>query len=135
MRYGAPRQTDCFHQRTFAPRWFGPLKRIGSLSVKALDNGQLIRLSYPPYDVLVAWLDGRPVAIEDACNHAGASLVEGDRVRDDRCVSCPLHGYVFDLCTGKLIAPVGACADQRIFDARIEGDEVVVYDPFFLTIR
>jgi nitrite reductase/ring-hydroxylating ferredoxin subunit len=40
-----------------------------------------------------------------------------------------MHGYLFDLATGRLVEPRGFCSDQRRYDARIEGDEVVVIDP------
>jgi nitrite reductase/ring-hydroxylating ferredoxin subunit len=86
----------------------------------------MVRLTWPPFHVLVALVDGAPCAIEDACNHAGASLSEGDR--DSRCVTCPMHGYVFELSTGRLLQPRGLCEDQRTFVARSEGDDVVVWD-------
>jgi nitrite reductase/ring-hydroxylating ferredoxin subunit len=76
---------------------------------------------------MVTIVNGEPRAIEDACNHAGASLSEGDREGD--CVSCPMHGYVFDITTGRLLRPRGLCADQRIFVAQFEGDDVAVWDP------
>jgi nitrite reductase/ring-hydroxylating ferredoxin subunit len=87
----------------------------------------MVRLSWPPFHVLVVLVDGAPCAIEDACNHAGASLAEGER--QGACVSCPMHGYVFELTTGRLIEPRGLCDDQRRFVARFEGDDVVVWDP------
>jgi len=86
----------------------------------------MVRLDDPPFHVLVALVDGRPVAIEDACNHAGASLSEG--ARQGNCVLCPMHGYIFELSTGKLLQPQGLCGDQRTFIARREGDRVVVWD-------
>ena len=85
------------------------------------------RLDWPPFHVLVAIVDGVPCAIEDACNHAGASLAEGDR--KGACVSCPMHGYLFDLHTGRLVEPRGLCDDQRVYVARFDGDDVVVWDP------
>lgn len=87
----------------------------------------MVRLDYEPFHVLVAIVDGVPCAIEDACNHAGASLADGER--DDGCVACPMHGYVFELATGRLIEPRGLCDDQRRFVARFEGEHVVVWDP------
>lgn len=92
-----------------------------------------MRVSYPPYDVCVALVDGVPHAIEDGCNHAGASLSEG--TQHGETVACPMHGYLFDLRTGALIAPAGLCSDQRTFLARVEGDEVVIEDDFALEIR
>jgi nitrite reductase/ring-hydroxylating ferredoxin subunit len=108
------------------------LKLVGRVPCARLLAEELVRLDYPPWHVLVAWVDGAPSAIEDACNHAGASLVEGPRDGDR--VACPLHGYVFSLRTGELLAPRGLCENQRRFVTRIEGDEVVVYDPFELRI-
>lgn len=91
-----------------------------------------LRLPYPPFDVLVAWIDGEVFAIEDACNHAGASLAEG--WLEGKCVVCPMHGYVFDLKNGKLLRPRGLCGDQRTYKVSIEGDDVVVHDDFQIVV-
>jgi nitrite reductase/ring-hydroxylating ferredoxin subunit len=109
---------------------------VGRVPLWRLQNGELIRLAYEPFHVLVALVSNDPpaaVAIEDACNHAGASLSEGERVRGD-CVACPMHGYVFELRTGRLVEPRGLCNDQRTFVTRIEGGgaestQVSVWDP------
>jgi nitrite reductase/ring-hydroxylating ferredoxin subunit len=46
-----------------------------------------------------------------------------------------MHGYVFDLRSGELVAPKGLCSDQRSFVARIEGDDVVVWDPASIELK
>jgi nitrite reductase/ring-hydroxylating ferredoxin subunit len=107
-------------------------KLVGKISLSRLSSEGLVRLTYPPFDVCVGLLDGVPFAIEDGCNHAGASLSEG--TLDGERLACPMHGYVFSLRTGALLAPLGLCGDQRSFRARIEGDEVVVEDDFELSI-
>jgi nitrite reductase (NADH) small subunit len=38
-------------------------------------------------------------AIEGSCPHAGGPLADG--IVADRCVTCPLHGWRFDLTTGE----------------------------------
>ena len=110
---------------------------VGRVPLSSLRGGELVRISYEPFHVLVALVEGDSgapvaVAIEDACNHAGASLSEGERHGD--CVSCPMHGYVFELRTGRLVEPRGLCSDQRTFITRVEqggawGAEVSVWDP------
>jgi nitrite reductase/ring-hydroxylating ferredoxin subunit len=105
----------------------GAVTFVGRVPRSELEGGQMVRLAYPPFDVLVAIVNGAPCAMEDACNHAGASLTEGDRQGD--CVACPMHGYVFDITTGRLLRPRALCDDQRTFVARFEGDDVVVWDP------
>lgn len=102
------------------------------MKLSELKEKELVRLPYPPYDVLVAWQDDRPHAIEDACNHAGASLSEG--WIEEGCVVCPVHGYAFELATGKLLRPKGLCSNQRTYETAIEGDEVAIYDAFHLTV-
>jgi nitrite reductase/ring-hydroxylating ferredoxin subunit len=103
------------------------VKLVGRVPRASLEGGALVRLEWPPFHVLVALVDGAPRAIEDACNHAGASLAEGER--RGACVTCPMHGYVFELASGRLVEPRGLCDDQRRFEAVLEGDDVVVYDP------
>jgi nitrite reductase/ring-hydroxylating ferredoxin subunit len=103
------------------------VKLVGRVPRAALEDGGMVRLEWPPFHVLVALVDGAPVALEDACNHAGAPLSEG--FRNGTRLACPMHGYVFDLRTGHLLEPAGLCDDQRRFDASFDGDDVVVYDP------
>jgi len=110
----------------------GPKKEVGRVSLAEVQAQGMVRLEYPPFDVLVAWQDGEVFAVEDACNHAGASLAEGWLEGD--CVVCPMHAYVFELRTGRLVRPRGLCGDQRTFDAQIEGEEIVVYDSFSLAV-
>jgi nitrite reductase/ring-hydroxylating ferredoxin subunit len=101
---------------------------VGRVRRGALEGGALVRIHHPPFHVLVSLVNGEPCAIEDACNHAGASLSEGARLGD--CVACPMHGYLFDLASGQLVEPQGFCDDQRCLVARTtEGDYVSVWDP------
>lgn len=104
------------------------MKLVGRVARATLEAEDFVLLPYPPWGVLVALVDGAPFAIEDACNHAGASLAEGPRQGDT--VVCPMHGYIFSLRTGELLAPKRLCDAQRTFVATLEGDDVVVWDPF-----
>ena len=103
------------------------MRLVGRVLRTRLEGQAMVRLVYPPFHVLVALVDGSPFAIEDACNHAGASLSEGER--KGSCVACPMHGYRFDLTTGLLVEPRGLCDNQRRFLAHQEGEDVVVWDP------
>jgi nitrite reductase/ring-hydroxylating ferredoxin subunit len=103
------------------------MKLVARVPRASLEGGTMLRLPWPPFDVLVALVHGVPCAIEDACNHAGASLTEG--TRHGACVSCPMHGYRFELTTGRLVEPRGLCDDQRRYVADLDGDDVVVWDP------
>ncbi len=108
------------------------MKRVARLAKADLDGGKPVRVAYPPFDVVVARIDGTYLALEDACNHAGASLATGWVERG--CIVCPLHGYRFNLITGKLVSPRGLCADQRTFEIKDDGDAIEIWDPFELEV-
>jgi nitrite reductase/ring-hydroxylating ferredoxin subunit len=108
------------------------LKLVGRVARAALQEADFVRLLYPPWHVLVALVDGAAYAIEDSCNHAGASLTKGPR--DGDLVVCPMHGYLFSLRTGELVAPRGLCDNQRAFVTTTEGEDIVVWDPFSMEI-
>ena len=101
---------------------------VARIALADLREGEPLRVAFPPYDVVVTLVDGAPYAIEDACNHAGASLAEGG-VEGER-IYCPMHGYAFSMKTGELLSPLGLCDAQRTFRAVVEGDTVAIYDDF-----
>jgi nitrite reductase/ring-hydroxylating ferredoxin subunit len=109
------------------------MKEIGRIPRSHVAGGAIVRVPYPPFDVLIAQVGSEICAIEDACNHAGASLAEGVRSGDR--IVCPMHGYVFELRTGALVQPKGLCDDQRRFLVELQGDEIVIWDPVQIVIR
>jgi len=101
-------------------------KLVARLKKADFPAGAKQRVLYPPFHVLVVNLAGVPYAIDDTCNHAGDSLSRGDL---DGCnISCPAHGYLFDVRTGHLVEPAGLCDAQRTFEVISEGDEFAIYD-------
>lgn len=72
--------------------------------------------------VLVTLVDGRYVAMDDQCNHAGC-LLSGGRV-EDGVIVCPGHEVGFDLKTGKNVTSPSVCGDQSVFTIAIEDGRV-----------
>lgn len=72
--------------------------------------------------VLVAMVDGRPTAVDNACLHRGASLAGG--VCRDGVITCPSHWWRYDLRTGELLGQPGAAL--RTYPSRVTGDRVEV---------
>lgn len=67
-------------------------------------------------------VDGEILAVENGCLHRGGSLSEGSVAGG--IVTCPLHGWRFDLRTGQSTSRPGAVL--RTFPVRREGDQVFV---------
>jgi nitrite reductase (NADH) small subunit len=73
-------------------------------------------------DLVVFRLTDAVVAIPAACPHNGGPICDGDLAGST--VSCPWHGYNFDLRTG-------ACEDDgdlslERFEVRVAGDDILV---------
>ncbi len=99
----------------------------GRVRSELLPNGAMHRITFPPYHILVANVDGRYFAIEDACPHSGFSLCLGKL--QGALVTCPGHSWVLDVTDGRVRLPRGLDEGCPVFEVRVEGDDVVVYSP------
>jgi nitrite reductase (NADH) small subunit len=95
-------------------------RRVGSAG--ALRIGERLLVTVEGQDLVVFRLAEGVVAIPAACPHNGGPICDGDLTGST--VSCPWHGYNFDLRTG-------ACEDDEDlslerFEVRISGDDILI---------
>lgn len=64
-------------------------------------------------------------AIDGICPHQGGPLAEGPL--EGTCVTCPWHGWQFDVLTGK--TPLGSRVKQDVYAVKVEGDSIFVEVP------
>ena len=67
-------------------------------------------------------VDGTFHAIDGVCPHQGGPLAKGRL--DGAIVTCPWHGWQFDVATGQHRAAKAVA--QRCFSVRVEGGEVLI---------
>ena len=68
---------------------------------------------------------GREVfAIANACPHKGASLCEGEVMRNEKMVRCPWHHWNWSLENGTL--EPDPAQGLRTYEVAVDGDEVIV---------
>ncbi len=72
--------------------------------------------------VAVFNVNGQFCAIDNICPHRGGPLGEGSL--DGTVVTCPWHGWQFDVTTGS--SPVNPSARVKKFEVKLEGDEVCI---------
>jgi nitrite reductase/ring-hydroxylating ferredoxin subunit len=65
---------------------------------------------------------GRILALDGICPHAGGPLSEG--IVEGQTVTCPWHGWQFDLATGQNV--VNSKCVQRCYQVRVEGGEILL---------
>ena len=67
-------------------------------------------------------VEGRFFAVSNVCLHRGGPIGEG--MLDDAVVTCPNHGWEYDVRTGANLA--NPMARLRTFEVRVDGDDVLV---------
>ena len=70
-------------------------------------------------------VDGEISVIDGICPHQGGPLADG--VLEGTKVTCPWHGWEFDIRTGK--TPLGPKIKQAVYEVKIEGADVLVAVP------
>lgn len=83
-----------------------PVERVPLLPIAELTPGTMRYLDIDGLPIGVAHAAGTIYAFADTCRHEGGSLSSGVLV--DTTVTCPWHGWTYELRTGKaLVPPVG----------------------------
>ncbi len=70
-------------------------------------------------------VDGIISAIDGICPHQGGPLADGPI--DGTMVTCPWHGWQFDIRSGK--TPLGPKIKQPVYEVKIEDQDVLVAVP------
>lgn len=69
-------------------------------------------------------LDGELVAVDNVCRHLGNPIDDGHV--SSGCVTCPWHGWRYDLRTGDHLTMFGRRSGLRTYPVRSVGDDVLV---------
>ena len=90
-----------------------------------LENGKCKPFEVNGHEVALYHADGEYWATNNFCPHRGGSLGEGEL--NGTTITCPLHGWMFDVTTGECLNNVGGEVDT--YEVSVEGDEVYVELP------
>ena len=96
-----------------------PFARV--FAVSELQAGHATMVAVGDFDIALFNVDGEIFAIDDVCPHFAGSLAEG--TVEGEAVSCPLHGWCFNLRDGKM---PGGRRSVATFDVRVDAGEVYV---------
>lgn len=91
-------------------------------SVDDLKDGEGKEIEANGKKIALFKIDGEFFAIDNTCPHHGGPLGEGSL--EDDVVTCPWHGWRFNVKTG--VSPVVPTAKVKTYEVKIEGDGVCV---------
>lgn len=89
-------------------------------SVSELEEGRPARFSYEEHDVLLVRMDGKVMAFRNQCPHMGMPL--DGRLVDGSVITCPWHGFRFDLSTGECMTAPHVQLEP--FPVRVEDQKI-----------
>ncbi len=94
--------------------------RIASIHDIPVGTGREVLLGRIP---IVVWnIAGRFHATAARCPHQDAPLCNG--LLTDTVVTCPMHGWRFDVTTGQGVAPVDR--RLRVYPVHVEGESIYI---------
>lgn len=97
-----------------------PFQRVANKA--EVPAGQIREFSVSGTSVAVANVDGKFFAINSVCLHHGGPLGEGEL--EGSTVTCPWHGWQYDVTTGKLTQQ--PTDGVRCYPVELRGDDVFV---------
>jgi nitrite reductase/ring-hydroxylating ferredoxin subunit/Fe-S cluster biogenesis protein NfuA len=103
----------------------GNLEQSGWLqgpSISELEEGRPVRFVREDCDILLVRIEGKVMAFRNQCSHMGMPLDGG--LVDGSVITCPWHGFRFDLSTGECIT--APHVQLELFPVRVEDQRVWV---------
>lgn len=91
-------------------------------AVGEIPAGEIRELQVGEKAVAVAHVNGKFFAMNGVCPHRGGPLGEGSM--EGNVVTCPWHGWQFDVTTGK--SCLSAEVEVREYPIEVRGDELYV---------
>lgn len=98
--------------------------RMNSYKLAALkdipENKPLVVLGPDGNEIALFRIEDKIYALDNTCPHAGGPLGEGEV--ENACVTCPWHGWTFELSTGSCKTMPGM--DATTIPVEIRGEEI-----------
>ncbi len=95
---------------------------VRTIKVDELPPGTVRELYIEGKAVAVANVAGKIYAINNTCLHRGGPLGQG--LLEGKVVTCPWHGWQFDVTTGKAVQNPAAGVD--CYEAEVRGQDVFI---------
>lgn len=100
------------------------MARLEVCKVSELSVGEVKGAGEGTGRVLVANVGGQYYAMRAICNHEGGPLDEGILYENE--LTCPWHGSVWDVKTGKLVWFQEQLKDEPVYKVTVENETIFV---------
>ncbi len=100
------------------------LKEIKLCKVSDIKSGKAKAFKIDDFEIAVINLNSKFFALSNICPHQHTKIVNGsDAIIEGENIVCPMHGWTFEIKTGK---PVYGSGQLKKFDIEVKNDEIWV---------
>ncbi|MBS3093509.1 Rieske (2Fe-2S) protein [Candidatus Pacearchaeota archaeon] len=92
-------------------------------SLKEIQKKKKMLVNINGRTIAIFLIKGEILAVNNFCPHQGGSLYDGKMSRTN--ITCPLHGRVYSLLTGKCINIIGSPLEK--YKTKIENEEIFIF--------
>ena len=96
------------------------IHKVGQVSEISNSTGKTFEIDGK--NIAIFNLDNKFVAIDNACKHKGGSL--GDGELDGTTVTCPLHGWQYNITNGECLTNPNVKLDS--YDVKVDEDTIIL---------
>jgi len=99
-------------------------KAVKLCKISELKQGKAKSFKIDDFDIALVNLNSKIYALSNICPHQHTRIVNGnDAIIEGENIVCPMHGWTFEIKTGK---PVYGSGKLKIFEVEIKNDEIWV---------
>lgn len=90
--------------------------------VNDLQPGKIHKIEHGKQVIALVNIDGEFYAVDGVCGHAGGPLCRGEVIDDEMVITCPWHGWEYDLRSGECL--MDPSLSQKTYPVSVEDGTV-----------
>lgn len=92
--------------------------------VSEFESGKIHKIVHGEQTIALINIDNTFFAIDGVCGHAGGPLCRGEVITDEKVISCPWHGWEYDLKSGECL--MDPSLSQKTFAVTVDQETVQI---------
>tara|TARA_R110001583_G_C5670369_1_gene410836 strand:- start:5376 stop:5690 length:315 start_codon:yes stop_codon:yes gene_type:complete len=92
--------------------------------IDELPPGKIHKIQHGEQTIALVNVDGEFFAVDGICSHAGGPLCRGDVIAAEKVITCPWHGWEYDLRSGECL--MDPSLSQKTFAVSVANETVQI---------
>ncbi|GAB3382933.1 Rieske (2Fe-2S) protein [Spongiibacter taiwanensis] len=97
---------------------------IDAGKIDDLAPGKIHKVQHGDLVIALVNIGGEFYAVDGVCGHAGGPLCRGEVIEDEKVITCPWHGWEYDLSSGECL--MDPSLSQKTYAVHVDGGAVTI---------